>query len=340
MPKRELSVLASGYTYLEGLRWRDGRLWASDFYTEQVIAVDLEGRIEQICRVPQQPSGLGWLPDGRMLVSSMKDRKVLRREADGTLVVHADLSALTGGPINDMVVDALGRAYVGNFGFDLMAGEPVATTTVVRVDPDGSARAVADGLCFPNGSFITPDGKTLIVNETFGNRISEFDILADGGLGPRRDWADFGALPASDDLHTLIAASAIGPDGGALDAEGALWVADAIGKRIVRVARGGRILEQIDTGELGIFAAALGGPDGRTLFMAARRTSSRLIAAPSQKAASWSPGRRAACGPALNMRACPERRGRGARLDPRRPPSGVPRGLLPAPPPSSGSMWT
>ena len=136
-----------------------------------------------------------------------------------------------------MVVDALGRAYVGNFGFDLMAGEPVATTTVVRVDPDGSARAVADGLCFPNGSFITPDGKTLIVNETFGNRISEFDILADGGLGPRRDWADFGALPASDDLHTLIAASAIGPDGGALDAEGALWVADAIGKRIVRVAR-------------------------------------------------------------------------------------------------------
>ena len=109
----------------------------------------------------------------------------------------------------------------------------------------------------------------LIVNETFGNRISEFDILADGGLGPRRDWADFGALPASDDLHTLIAASAIGPDGGALDAEGALWVADAIGKRIVRVARGGRILEQIDTGELGIFAAALGGPDGRTLFMAA-----------------------------------------------------------------------
>ena len=108
MPKRELSVLASGYTYLEGLRWRDGRLWASDFYTEQVIAVDLEGRIEQICRVPQQPSGLGWLPDGRMLVSSMKDRKVLRREADGTLAVHADLSALTGGPINDMVVDAQG----------------------------------------------------------------------------------------------------------------------------------------------------------------------------------------------------------------------------------------
>ncbi|HCW20199.1 SMP-30/gluconolactonase/LRE family protein [Achromobacter sp.] len=269
MPKRELSVLASGYTYLEGLRWHEDRLWASDFYTEQVIAVDLQGKVEQICRVPQQPSGLGWLPDGRLLISSMKDRKVLRREPDGTLAVHADLSALTGGPINDMVVDAQGRAYVGNFGFDLMAGAPVSTTTLVRVDTDGVAQVVADGLCFPNGSFITPDGKTLIVNETFGNRISEFDIQPNGALGSRRDWADFGALPDSDDLSVLIAASAIGPDGGALDADGALWVADAIGKRIVRVERGGKILEQIDTGEFGIFAAALGGPDGRTLFMAA-----------------------------------------------------------------------
>ncbi|MBB1626077.1 SMP-30/gluconolactonase/LRE family protein [Achromobacter sp. UMC71] len=269
MPKRELSVLASGYTYLEGLRWHDGRLWASDFYTGQVIAVDLQGRVEVICRVLQQPSGLGWLPDGRLLISSMKDRKLLRREPDGTLTQHADLSALTGGPINDLVVDDQGRAYVGNFGFDLMAGEPVATTTLVRVDTDGVAQVVADGLCFPNGSFITPDGKTLIVNETFGNRISEFDILANGALGPRRDWANFGALPESDDLSVLIGASAIGPDGGALDAEGALWVADAIGKRIVRLARGGKILEQIDTGELGIFAAALGGPDGKTLFMAA-----------------------------------------------------------------------
>jgi len=269
MPKRELSVLASGYTYLEGLRWHEDRLWASDFYTEQVIAVDLQGKVEQICRVPQQPSGLGWLPDGRLLIASMKDRKVLRREPDGTLAVHADLSALTGGPINDMVVDAQGRAYVGNFGFDLMAGAPVSTTTLVRVDTDGVAQVVADGLCFPNGSFITPDGKTLIVNETFGNRISEFDIQPNGALGSRRDWADFGALPDSDDLSVLIAASAIGPDGGALDADGALWVADAIGKRIVRVERGGKILEQIDTGEFGIFAAALGGPDGRTLFMAA-----------------------------------------------------------------------
>ncbi|WP_251863649.1 SMP-30/gluconolactonase/LRE family protein [Achromobacter sp. Marseille-Q4962] len=269
MPKRELAELAGGYTYLEGLRWHDERLWASDFYTGKVIAVDLRGKVEEICRVAAQPSGLGWLPDGRLLVASMKDRKLLRRERDGALVEHADLSALAGGPVNDMVVDARGRAYVGNFGFDLMAGEPVRNTVIARADPDGSVRAVAHDLCFPNGSFITPDGRTLIVNETFGNRISEFDILDDGGLGPRRDWASFGELPRTDDLQALIAASAIGPDGGALDAEGALWVADAIGKRIVRVARGGRILEQIDTGVLGIFAAALGGPDGRTLFMAA-----------------------------------------------------------------------
>ena len=209
-----------------------------------------------------------------------------------------------------MVVDALGRAYVGNFGFDLMAGEPVATTTtVVRVDPDGSARAVADGLCFPNGSFITPDGKTLIVNETFGNRISEFDILADGGLGPRRDWADFGALPASDDLHTLIAASAIGPDGGALDAEGALWVADAIGKRIVRVRAAAASWSRSTPANWASSRRRWAGRMAARCSWRPRRTSSRLIAAPSQKAASWSPGRRAACGPALNMRACPERRG-------------------------------
>ena len=340
MPKRELSVLASGYTYLEGLRWRDGRLWASDFYTEQVIAVDLEGRIEQICRVPQQPSGLGWLPDGRMLVSSMKDRKVLRREADGTLVVHADLSALTGGPINDMVVDGQGRAYVGNFGFDLMAGEPVATTTVVRVDPDGSARAVADGLCFPNGSFITPDGKTLIVNETFGNRISEFDILADGGLGPRRDWADFGALPASDDLHTLIAASAIGPDGGALDAEARCgWPTPSASASCAwRAAAASWSRSTPANWESSRRRWA--GPMAARCSWRPRRISSRPIAAPSQKAASWSPG--STC----RMRACPEHAGlprtSGAGSPPRPAPAAVrrSRGLLPAPPPSSGSMWT
>ncbi|WZB76986.1 SMP-30/gluconolactonase/LRE family protein [Achromobacter insuavis] len=268
MPKRELSVLVSGYTFLEGLRWHEGRLWASDFYTGKVIAVDLLGRAEVICRVLEQPSGLGWLPDGRLLISSMKDRKLLRREADGRLVPHADLSALTGGPINDLVVDAQGRAYVGNFGFDLMAGQPFATTTLVRVDPDGVAQVVADE---PVSQWIVHHPRRQNPDRQRDLRQPDLGIRhpARRRPGAAAHAGPFGALPDSDDLSVLIAASAIGPDGGALDAEGALWVADAIGKRIVRMARGGRILEQIDTGELGIFAAALGGPDGRTLFMAA-----------------------------------------------------------------------
>ena len=268
MSERVLSILTAGYTFLEGLRWYQDRLWASDMYTGKVFAVGLKGDAEEIVRIPGQSSGLGWLPDGRLLISSMRDRKLLRREPDGSLVEHADLAALTEGHINDMVVDAQGRAYVGNFGFDLMGGAQVKATNIVRADPDGSVRIVADGLYFPNGSFITPDGGTLIVNETLGNRISAFDILPNGDLGPRRDWARFGALPETHDPGALIGVLAIGPDGGALDAEGALWVADAIGHRMVRVQQGGKILEQIDTGSQGVYAAALGGPKGTTLFMA------------------------------------------------------------------------
>ena len=224
-----------------------------------------------------------------------------------------------------MVVDAQGRAYVGNFGFDLMAGEPVATTTVVRVDPDGSARAVADGLCFPNGSFITPDGKTLIVNETFGNRISEFDILADGGLGPRRDWADFGALPASDDLH---ADRRLGHRSGRRRAgrRGRVVVADAIGKRIVRVARGASWSRSTPANWASSRRRWAGRMAARCSWRP-RRTSSRPIAAPSPKAASWSPGSTCRMRACPEHAGCPERRGRGARLDPRRPPSGVPEGF-------------
>jgi sugar lactone lactonase YvrE len=241
-------------------------LWLSDFYTHAVIAVTPEGKVEQITRVPQQPSGLGWLPDGTLLVVSMRDRKLLRLER-GELVEHADLSGLTGGHVNDMVVDGHGRAYVGNFGFDLMGGAAVRATTIVRVDPDGTASVAADGLMFPNGSVITPDGSTLIVDETLGNRISAFDIGPDGSLGPRRDWASFGALPGTDSVQELVAAAAIAPDGNCLDADGAVWFADAIHHRVVRVAEGGEILEQISTGDEGVFACMLGGGDGRTLYL-------------------------------------------------------------------------
>jgi sugar lactone lactonase YvrE len=267
MAGRELQVVADGYTFLEGPRWHDGRLWACDFYSHKVIAVDEAGKVEEMATVPQQPSGLGWLPDGRMLVVSMRDRKVLRQEPSGELVEHADLSGIAGGHCNDMIVDAGGGAYVGNFGFDLMGGEPFQGAQLARVAPDGTVSVAAEGLLFPNGSVLTPDGRTLIVDETFGNRISAFDVAEDGSLGPRRDWANWGELPDTGDLDALIAASTVGPDGCALDGDGALWVADALNNRVLRVAEGGEILEEISTGDDGTYACMLGGADGRTLYL-------------------------------------------------------------------------
>lgn len=266
MTDRKLTPVVDGYTYLEGPRWHDGRLWMSDFYTHKVIAVSPEGKVEEIATVPAQPSGLGWLPDGKLVVVSMRDRKLLRLER-GELVEHADLSTTTNGHVNDMVVDAQGRAYVGDFGFDLMGGAPFRTTNLTRVDPDGTVSVAAEDLMFPNGTVITPDGKTMIVDETFGNRVSAYDIGPDGSLGPRRDWAHFGALPDTDDVNELVGAASIAPDGNCLDADGAIWIADAIGHRCVRVAEGGEVLEEISTGDEGVFACMLGGDDGRTLYL-------------------------------------------------------------------------
>lgn len=267
MEQPSFTLLAGGMSFLESPRWHDGRLWLSDFYTRRVIAVDPAGQVETIAQLDDQPSGLGWLPDGRLLVVSMRDRKLLRREPDGRFVTHAELASVAGGHCNDMVVDAQGRAWVGNFGFDLMGGAPPERARLARVDADGSVTAVADDLCFPNGAVITPDGGTLIVGESFGNRISAFEILPDGRLGPRRDWARFGDPPQPADLMGTIGQLAIAPDGCTLDAEGCLWVADAIGQRVVRVREGQGIVEQIRTSPMGVFACALGGADGRTLFL-------------------------------------------------------------------------
>lgn len=267
MTRRELKILADGFSYLEGPRWHDGRLWLSDFYTQRVIAVALDGTVEDIAIVAEQPSGLGWLPDGRLLIVSMKDRKILRQELDGSLVEHADLAPYATGHGNDMVVDATGNAYVGNFGFDLMSGEPFRSSSLVKVDPNGNVQVVAEDLKFPNGSVITPDGKTLIVDETFGNRISAFDIGEDGSLGVRRDWANWGPLPDTTDIGTLLSAVKVGPDGNTLDADGCVWIADAIGGRAVRVKEGGEIVDEISTGDDSVFAVALGGDDGKTLFL-------------------------------------------------------------------------
>mgnify|MGYP002622630762 CR=1 FL=1 len=264
----ETVTLAEGFHFLEAPRWRDGRLWVSDFYGHRVLSMREDGSdLRTEAYVPEQPSGLGWLPDGRLLVVSMRDRKVLRREPDGTLAVHADLAGHAPGHLNDMVVDAQGRAYVGNFGFDLMGGEPPRPTALFRVDPDGRVTRAADELWFPNGCVITRDG-TLLVMETFGNRVTAFDIAPDGELTGRRVWAEFGPLPADRRPERAIASLDVAPDGACLDAEGAVWIADAIGDRVIRVTEGGAITDELKPGTP-VYACALGGASGTTLFACA-----------------------------------------------------------------------
>ncbi|UCE31560.1 MAG: SMP-30/gluconolactonase/LRE family protein [Burkholderiales bacterium] len=258
-------TLIEGLSFGECPRWHEGRLYLSDFYAHRVLAVSTDGGIETIARVPQQPAGLGWLPDGRLLVVSMRDRRILRCEDDGSLQQHADLSGLVSSHLNDMVVACDGRAWVGNFGFDLMAGERYRTTALVCVEPNGEARIAADGLGFPNGMAITPDGTTVIVAETIMNRLSAFRV-AHGTLSQRRTWAAFGDVPDPDSGPIRVPRGATLPDGICLDAEGAVWVADAGNRRLLRVAEGGAILEQRATEGVGVFACALGGDDGRTLF--------------------------------------------------------------------------
>jgi len=248
---RTLKVLLDGLAFPEGPRWHDGKLFFSDMHALQVHAVDMTGKSEVICEVPAWPSGLGWLPDGRMLVVSMTDRKLLRLDRDG-LKEAGDMSKLAPFHCNDMVVDKEGRAYVGNFGFDLHANETPRGTTLVMVAPDGSAQIVAEELMFPNGAVITPDGKTLIVGESFGQRLTAFDVAADGALKNRRVWADLGKSV---------------PDGICLDAENAIWVACPTASEVIRVKQGGEVTERIKV-ETDAFACMLGGPDGRTLFVA------------------------------------------------------------------------
>lgn len=264
-----LERLLDDLTFVEGPRWHEGRLWFSDFFDHVVKAVDLDGNVETIVEVAGQPSGLGWLPDGRLLVVSMIDRRLMRLDPDG-LVLHADLGHVAAFHCNDMVVDAAGRAYVGNFGFDLdaaVASRPtheelakLPTAVVARVDPDGSVHVAADGFSFPNGTVITPDGQTMVIAETVGARLTAFDIDELGGLSNRRVWA---ALPG------------LAPDGICLDADGRIWVADPDGSQCVLVAEGGTIVETIPT-DLPCYACMLGGDDGRTLFLLTGRGTVRF----------------------------------------------------------------
>ncbi len=248
------TTLLDGLVFPEGPRWHEGKLWFSDMLAGRVMTVDLRGNAEVIAEVPAQPSGLGWLPDGRLLIVSMRDRRLLRLEsAPGKprLAVVADLSQLASSHCNDMVVDALGRAYIGNFGFDAYTQQPFQTAEIVLVTPDGNARVVATDLAFPNGMVITPGGRTLIVGETWANRLTAFDLAPDGSLTNRRVWAQL---------------EGAAPDGMCLDAEGAIWLASPFGAQVLRVHEGGEVSARVPVSTQA-FACMLGGDDRRTLFI-------------------------------------------------------------------------
>lgn len=256
------TTLLDGLVFPEGLRWHDGKLWLSDMYAGKVLTVDLDGAVEEIAEVPGRPSGLGFLPDGTPLAVSMGDHRLLRLQPGGA-VEHADLSALVSHPINDMLVDPSGRAYVGNFGFDFLGGADPAPANLVLVDPDGSAREVADGLIFPNGMALTDGGGTLLVAEMLAAKVTAFSVAADGSLSERRVFAE---LPERF------------PDGIALDADGNLWVASSLSAEALLVAPGGEVLEQISTAPCLAPVCALGGPEGRTLFLGLAETSPEQLA--------------------------------------------------------------
>lgn len=254
---RKGRVVVEGLAFPEGPRWHDGRFWFSDMHARTVQCVEADGSTHVVARVSGRPSGLGWTLDGRLLIVSMTDRRLLGLGPEGALEEVADLSAFATHHCNDMVVDAQGRAYVGNFGFDFLAKESPRTTNLVLVTPEGEVREAARDLSFPNGSVITPDGSTLIVGETLAARLTAFDIAPDGSLHNRRVWAELkGAVP----------------DGICLDQDGAIWVASPVSAEVLRIREGGEVVERMPV-ETQAFACMLGGEEGRTLFVCTARSS-------------------------------------------------------------------
>ncbi|RLA46592.1 MAG: gluconolactonase [Gammaproteobacteria bacterium] len=250
MANDAFEVFVDGFTFLEGPRWRDGLLWVSDVNGKKVYTIAPDGTATTMAEVPDRPSGIGFLTDGTPVIVSMRDR-CLKRIENGKLILHADISALVKGEINDMVVDKKGNAYVGSMGYDLFAGEDFKPGALVLVKANGEAQEVADGLHFPNGPVVTPDGKTLVVAESWGKRLTAFNIEDDGTLSGQRVFADLGDYT---------------PDGITLDEEGGIWLAAFANDCFVRVKDGGEITDVIDLPGRRAVACTLGGEDMKTLY--------------------------------------------------------------------------
>jgi sugar lactone lactonase YvrE len=282
----ETTTFVEGRYFCEGPRWHDGRFWFSDFYAHEICSVGVGGDVRREVELDggERPSGLGWLPDGRLLFVAMLARKLMRREADGTVVEHADLGAVATFHCNDMLVDDVGRAYVGNFGFDLDAtleakgpdgllaalatDRSPFTASLALVDPDGRVTVADDDLAFPNGVVLLDDGATLVVAQTLGLELTAYDRMPDGGLANRRTWA-----PLVDPDGSFVA-----PDGIAADDAGGIWVANALASEVVRVEQGGAITDRVVTSQTA-FACALGGPDRRHLLVCTAPSSLADVAA-------------------------------------------------------------
>ena len=251
----ELQTLMTGIAFGESPRWHEDRLWFADWVAQEIVAVDLKGRSEVIFKAPfpSIPMCIDFLPDGRLLVISTNESLVLRREPDGSMATHADLSGLSARGWNEIVVDGRGNAYINGGGFSPPGADGSPSGIIALVTSDGSARQVAAGINFPNGMTVTPDNSTLIIAESHGKKLTAFDISTDGSLSNRRVWADLGGGF---------------PDGICLDEEGAIWYADVPNKCCVRVREGGEVLQTI-TLDRGCFSCALGGPENKTLFMVA-----------------------------------------------------------------------
>ena len=266
--ERRARIVADGFCFTECPRWHEGRLYFSDFFGKTVYVLNEGEMAVPLCTVEARPGGLGWTPDGDLLIASQEDRRILRLGRDGQLTEAADVAPMTADPLNDMLVDRHGRAYLGTIGSDIRGGEPIVSCELLLVDTDGSVSVVADDLYLPNGMALSEDGATLYVADCFGFAIWEFDVDAAGRLANRREFARFRERLAEPTLQSLVETGAILPDGICLDEEGALWVGAPLGGGAFRV-KGGEIVDRVDTGDLVALAPVLGGPDRRMLYICA-----------------------------------------------------------------------